>query len=229
MRWTSIASTNKEELYIDDVKIATGTTADTGLSGNTIPFFLGCRNRNGSTDNPASMRIMSLNYKVFSDDAHTTLVEEYDFVPVRIGQTGYLLDKISRKLLGNAGTGDFTLGVTFSAIDLSSLTSVQAVIINSTNKWNTTYSGYGCWLIPVTAGALYKMKANASNDTIYAFLASSSHEHDTSVSFATGYTSRRMLTANTEELLPAPSDAVCMYVLVNNAGVNTTPQYIQHT
>ena len=33
-----------------------------------------------------------------------------DFVPVRIGTVGYLYDKVSKQLFGNAGTGSFVLG-----------------------------------------------------------------------------------------------------------------------
>ena len=33
-----------------------------------------------------------------------------DFIPVRVGNVGYLYDKVSRQLFGNAGTGDFILG-----------------------------------------------------------------------------------------------------------------------
>ena len=33
-----------------------------------------------------------------------------DFIPVRVGSTGYLYDKVSGQLFGNAGTGDFVLG-----------------------------------------------------------------------------------------------------------------------
>jgi len=33
-----------------------------------------------------------------------------DFIPVRKGTTGYLYDKISKQLFGNAGTGAFVLG-----------------------------------------------------------------------------------------------------------------------
>ena len=33
-----------------------------------------------------------------------------DFVPVRVGSTGYMYDKVSGQLFGNAGTGDFILG-----------------------------------------------------------------------------------------------------------------------
>jgi hypothetical protein len=34
----------------------------------------------------------------------------YDFIPVRIGNVGYLYDKVSNKLFGNDGTGTFVLG-----------------------------------------------------------------------------------------------------------------------
>jgi hypothetical protein len=37
-------------------------------------------------------------------------VLERDFVPVRIGQTGYMYDNVSGKLFGNDGTGSFVLG-----------------------------------------------------------------------------------------------------------------------
>ena len=33
-----------------------------------------------------------------------------DLIPVRVGQVGYMRDKISGKLYGNSGTGSFTLG-----------------------------------------------------------------------------------------------------------------------
>lgn len=34
-----------------------------------------------------------------------------DFIPVRVGTTGYLYDKVSGQLFGNQGTGDFILGL----------------------------------------------------------------------------------------------------------------------
>ena len=33
-----------------------------------------------------------------------------DFIPVRVGQVGYMYDQISGRLFGNSGSGDFTLG-----------------------------------------------------------------------------------------------------------------------
>ena len=34
----------------------------------------------------------------------------YDFIPVRVGTTGYLYDRVTRKLFGNQGTGNFERG-----------------------------------------------------------------------------------------------------------------------
>lgn len=33
-----------------------------------------------------------------------------DFIPVRVGQVGYMYDRVSGQLFGNSGTGDFILG-----------------------------------------------------------------------------------------------------------------------
>lgn len=33
-----------------------------------------------------------------------------DYIPVRVGQVGYMYDRVSGQLFGNAGTGSFTLG-----------------------------------------------------------------------------------------------------------------------
>lgn len=38
-----------------------------------------------------------------------------DFIPVRVGQTGYLYDRVSGQLFGNAGTGAFIVGPDVSA------------------------------------------------------------------------------------------------------------------
>lgn len=107
---TSNASTQKEALYIDGTKIVEKNTTSDGLVGNTITFFLGARNRNGSIDNASSAKFYSLNFKKFNEAAHTSVLQEWDFIPVRIGTTGYMYDKISGTLFGNGGSGSFTLG-----------------------------------------------------------------------------------------------------------------------
>lgn len=43
--------------------------------------------------------------KIFVND-----VLARDFIPVRVGQVGYLYDQVSGELFGNLGTGDFVLG-----------------------------------------------------------------------------------------------------------------------
>lgn len=43
--------------------------------------------------------------KIFNNDI---LVRDY--IPVRIGQVGYMYDKVSKQLFGNQGTGNFILG-----------------------------------------------------------------------------------------------------------------------
>lgn len=44
--------------------------------------------------------------KTFITDGTTTL----DLIPVRVGTVGYMYDKLSGQLIGNAGTGSFILG-----------------------------------------------------------------------------------------------------------------------
>lgn len=107
---TGNASTNEESLYIDNAFVMQGDTTSDGLFGNTITFFLGCRNRNGSVDNPSSAKFYSLNFKKFADAEHTTITQEWNFIPVRIGQVGYMYDTISGQLFGNSGSGNFILG-----------------------------------------------------------------------------------------------------------------------
>lgn len=70
------------------------------LSGAITAFriFGGYKN-----NNRYPIRIKSLYIKKGND----TL---YDLIPIRIGQVGYMYDKVSGQLFGNAGTGDFILG-----------------------------------------------------------------------------------------------------------------------
>lgn len=47
-------------------------------------------------------------YYSFSIYRNDVLVR--DLIPVRVGQVGYMYDKVSKQLFGNAGTGNFILG-----------------------------------------------------------------------------------------------------------------------
>ena len=59
-------------------------------------------NNNGSMVNPSKMRVYRCAIKGMN--------KSVDLIPVRVGTVGYMYDKISGTLLGNAGTGSFVLG-----------------------------------------------------------------------------------------------------------------------
>lgn len=48
--------------------------------------------------------------KIAAFKAYSSGVMKMDMIPVRVGQVGYMYDKVSKTLFGNAGTGSFTLG-----------------------------------------------------------------------------------------------------------------------
>ncbi len=83
--------------YIDNVYKGQSTTQMP--SGTYTMNIL----RHSSTGVPRSAKIYYC--KIFNSEG---LV--FDGIPVRIGQVGYMYDKISGQLFGNSGTGDFVLG-----------------------------------------------------------------------------------------------------------------------
>lgn len=54
----------------------------------------------------------NLRYPIFLCELHIKVgdTKVYDFIPVRIGQVGYLYDKVSNQFFGNEGTGSFICG-----------------------------------------------------------------------------------------------------------------------
>lgn len=48
--------------------------------------------------------------RIYRCSAHYDGIKVFDFIPVRVGTTGYMYDKVSGQLFGNAGTGNFILG-----------------------------------------------------------------------------------------------------------------------
>lgn len=65
-------------------------------------IYLFGRNLAGSINACAKAKIFSC--KIYKD----SLI--HDFIPVRVGQVGYMYDRVSGQLFGNIGTGDFALG-----------------------------------------------------------------------------------------------------------------------
>lgn len=87
-------------LYIDDELIA--TVPQTTFTSNQ-PLYIGAMNSSGMASYYFRGRFGAM--KIYQNG---NLVR--DFIPVRVGTTGYLYDRVSKKLFGNLGTGDFVLG-----------------------------------------------------------------------------------------------------------------------
>ena len=74
----------------------------TSFSASYNAYIFAVNNR-GSASYNVSAKLYS--FKIYNG---LTLVRDY--IPVRVGQVGYLYDKVSRTLFANAGTGSFILG-----------------------------------------------------------------------------------------------------------------------
>jgi hypothetical protein len=90
----------KRELYIDDVLKYTFNSLTFTCP---VSAYIFANNNNGTVAGLGNMMIASC--RIWQNN---TLVR--DFIPVRVGTVGYLYDRVSGKLFGNAGTGDFVLG-----------------------------------------------------------------------------------------------------------------------
>lgn len=90
--------------YYSTRSLITGNNASIFVNRTTNPttspiYLFGCNGRF-----LASARIYSCQ---IHDGDNNVLA---DFIPVRVGQVGYLYDRISGTLFGNSGTGSFVLG-----------------------------------------------------------------------------------------------------------------------
>lgn len=89
--------------YIDGTDIAGATST----SGNPIgSVYVFCANYSNTNTYGRGTIKQIRSFKLY--DASSNLV--MDLIPVRKGTTGYMYDKISKKLFGNAGTDAFVLG-----------------------------------------------------------------------------------------------------------------------
>ena len=96
---TAIAS-SRVYFYVDGT--SKGYVAAPSDSGNhTIYMF--ARQTDGEVALISPMKIKHFIY--FRNN-----IPLRDFIPVRVGQVGYMYDRVSGTLFGNAGTGSFTLG-----------------------------------------------------------------------------------------------------------------------
>jgi hypothetical protein len=71
-----------------------------------LPLYLFALNRGWGVAGVCQTPIKIYSFAIY-DSNNIPLM---DLIPVRVGQVGYMYDQVSRRLFGNAGTGDFVLG-----------------------------------------------------------------------------------------------------------------------
>ena len=82
-----------------------GTSEQKSFSGNYPSFSLVLFGQNRGTAIYGDVNAKIYYCKIWNGDE---LV--FDAIPVRVGQVGYMYDKVSGQLFGNSGSGTFTLG-----------------------------------------------------------------------------------------------------------------------
>lgn len=97
--WVQIAK-RKERNFVNGTEYTANATNTFACNGNAYLFAM---NDNGTANWLISAQISYC--KIWDNNV---LVRDY--IPVRKGTVGYLYDRVSGKLFGNAGTGDFVLG-----------------------------------------------------------------------------------------------------------------------
>lgn len=86
-------------------------------SGVTIDGSLTSWNQTASFTTPNTLRLFMVNTslnkfkgKIIAFNMSSNGTPAFDMIPVRVGQVGYMYDKVSGQLFGNAGSGNFILG-----------------------------------------------------------------------------------------------------------------------
>lgn len=94
---------NAEKVYINNSLIITGDTVENFSINRTILLFaLNSPIYEHYTEQSA---FRCCRFTIYDNDLMVR-----DFIPVRVGTTGYMYDRVSGQLFGNAGTGAFILG-----------------------------------------------------------------------------------------------------------------------
>lgn len=92
------------EMIIDGNKLS---ITDSTFSNN-YNIYIFALNNSGNLAGNTNQSTRVLRIKTFRMHDGNTFVRDY--IPVRVGNVGYIYDKVSGKLFGNAGTGNFILG-----------------------------------------------------------------------------------------------------------------------
>lgn len=179
-----IAVVSKTNITIDGTSITPPTT-----NGNNNTTNIALFSKSTTFSPPGTMGVKIYYCKILNNDV---LVR--DFIPVRIGTVGYLYDKVSKKLFGNVGTGNFILGQDVDLLKFKNvITNGYGEMLNNYNfsgftfdssdcpngcsgsfVCNTKTSKYTNKYIPLRRGSTLKLKywvKNTTSCTNYDFIA----------------------------------------------------------
>lgn len=96
-----VYETSTTKLYVNGS--SSGSVSRSTNPSNPIAIF------NAYTGGfPSNARVYRFRIEDWTDTNNKIVL--FDAFPVRVGTIGYMYDKVSKSLLGNAGTGDFILG-----------------------------------------------------------------------------------------------------------------------
>lgn len=125
--WTNVSSIygdyeihtydfSKNNFYLDNELVSSNTYSAFQNTSNLGIFTYINGNNVGQSAEFFVGRLYS--FRIYDNDV---LVRDY--IPVRVGEIGYLYDKVSGELFSNAGTGNFTLGDDLSNININGFVS----------------------------------------------------------------------------------------------------------
>ena len=113
-QWATLTTTNAQYYNYSGITAGASVTKNVRytptlnslqVQNYDMTIYLFARNHSSNKLAINGLRMYSCN---IVDDNNNVKLRE--FIPVRVGQTGYLYDKVSGQLFGNAGTGNFILG-----------------------------------------------------------------------------------------------------------------------
>ena len=93
---------NKNGFAIDSEVAPNHGSSSKEMSGTLLLF--GCR-RNG-----VFFTVTQFSGRIYLAKMVSNRVSIFDFIPVRVGDVGYMYDRVSCQLFGNKGTGEFVIG-----------------------------------------------------------------------------------------------------------------------
>lgn len=109
----------------------------------------------------------------------------------------------------------------------ASLGTAIAMLINDSLKWHADTNTFH-YLIPCSSGELFKVTANSTLATTYAWLTSNAAPvHNTSAPMSAVDSAKHTIAAGTSEYITAPSDALYLYILGTYRTSDFTPTSVK--